>query len=139
MAEKSGRLGGDSRIKKETSFDICKSIENFVAEIELSFEVAPLSVLDGNGRGKDAHILCKHGKYIYVLKDINDKILYVGETQTSVKNRCIGDGSGAHKNKNWYGNVSSIDYYNAKNLTLRQRKLIERALIIKLEPQHNYI
>lgn len=112
-------------------------INKFINDLNIPFQTENKSVIEADGRKKDSNKLCRSGKYIYVFKDKQGQILYVGETEKGVKSRCKGDGSGCHNEKEWYKQVETIDYYDVANLSKAERKLLEMALIIKLNPVHN--
>jgi len=90
-----------------------------------------------NGNKKNAPRACKGGYSVYILYSQKDDVLYVGETAVSVKSRCFGDGSGAHKHKSWFKQVSYVKHYTKnteQELNKKERKLIEQALSINLKP-----
>mgnify|MGYP002266804549 CR=1 FL=1 len=85
------------------------------------------TVENSDGRKKEAHEACKAGSFIYLLYDINDALLYLGETGKSIRTRLTGDGSGSHNRKDWYKDVAYIMYYRGNNVDLceTERKIIE--------------
>jgi len=89
-----------------------------------------------DGRKKDAPLFSRKGSFVYVAYDVDDLVLYVGETGVSVKTRFCGDGSGAHKNKEWYKNMTKIKYLCNENFTEKHRKMLEQTLSIILEPKY---
>lgn len=91
----------------------------------------------GDGRKKNAHETCKNGFFLYLFYDNNDKLLYVGETGDSIKKRIKGHGSGAHNKKIWYNNISYVKYLKDDKLNLYERKLLESAFIIEMNPIYN--
>lgn len=92
-----------------------------------------------NGNRNDAPPACKNGSVLYVLRDQKKRVLYVGESGESVKNRCFLDGSGAHNRKSWFAKVNSVQYYKPKEgeMTKAERVMVEHALILVLKPEHN--
>lgn len=98
-------------------------------------------IVTTNGRLKIGHEGAKKGSFVYLLYDKNDKLLYVGETGTTIKNRLKADGSGAHfvKNRKMFDETSYIKYLKTiKNdaLSPMERKMIEQALTIHLKPKY---
>jgi len=119
-------------------------LENFASklykEMEIDFKTVNINnVKNSDGRKNDALEVCKRGSFVYLLYDSNNKLLYVGETGISIKSRCFSDGSGAHKNKPWFNDVSYIKYYRKNNSDFSsfERKAIENALCILLKPKNN--
>jgi len=91
-----------------------------------------------NGKNKDAPEACKGNSVIYILYSKDNEILYVGESKISVKTRCTGDGSGSHKNKGWWEDVTYVKYLinKEKPFTEKERKFIEQAFSIHLSPKY---
>jgi len=71
-----------------------------------------------------------------LLYDIDDQLLYVGETGERIKTRLTGDGSGSHNRKDWYRDVAYIKYYRANNEELceTERKIIEESISLVKNP-----
>lgn len=106
--------------------DISVYIEN-----NLSIK-ANISVIEQtDGRIKPTPEYCQSGSFIYYIYDKLNNIIYIGETGTSIKNRLFNDGSGAHKLKYWFKYADYVRYFKDNNMTADERKLIERALILK--------
>jgi hypothetical protein len=84
--------------------------------------------------------LCQTASSLYVAY-AGDRVLYVGETSTTIRNRFIGDGSGSHRDKredrNWYSEMTHVRYvsFDAAELPEKHRKLFEQALAIQLKPE----
>lgn len=94
-------------------------------------------IKETHGRKKNAPLCCKNGTFIYYLYDKLGNIIYIGETDASVKSRLFGDGSGSHKHKVWFNQVHSVKYYEDYRMDCNRRKSIERALIQKHNPKYN--
>jgi len=96
-------------------------------------------IKDINGNNSNAPRACKKGSSVYILYSNNNSVLYVGETGVSIKSRCFGDGSGAHCKKDWFNDVDSVSHYtkdNESEFNEKERKFIEQALSITLEPTY---
>lgn len=92
-----------------------------------------------NGRSLDAPRACKAGSSVYILLSKTNDILYVGETGTSIKSRCFGDGSGSHFHKPWFCDVVKVKHFTASGIvefSVMERKISEQALSIHLSPAH---
>lgn len=92
-----------------------------------------------NGNLADAPRACKKGSSIYILYSGENIVLYVGETGESIKTRCFGDGSGAHKHKDWFNRVLYVKHYtkdSEEDLNEKERKFIEQAFSVHLDPIH---
>ncbi|WP_445669314.1 GIY-YIG nuclease family protein [Paenibacillus sp. FSL R7-0204] len=94
-----------------------------------------------DGRSKLGHEGAKKGSFIYLLYDVNDNLLYVGETGTHLKNRLYRDGSGSHyiTNRTMYDETKYVEYIRTEKedaLTPMERKMIEQALSIYLKPKY---
>lgn len=76
------------------------------------------------------------GSQLYVLIGENNKILYVGETGTSLYNRIRGDGSGSHYNKAWFKYVRIVSFMKLPNNKFIRRKW-GNELSIVLKPVYN--
>lgn len=116
--------------------EISKNISSYI-ESRLSDEVDITDIKQTHGKRNDAPPWCKRGSFIYYLYDELGNIIYIGETGVSVKSRLFGDGSGAHSNKDWFGEVKTVKYYKNDEMNNDRRKLIERALIYNHNPVHN--
>ncbi|MGE4403533.1 MAG: GIY-YIG nuclease family protein [Desulfobulbus sp.] len=112
--------------------DLVKFIWPFLKKVDIQ------TVEKSDGRSKDSHETCKNGSFIYLLYDINDNLLYVGETGKSIKTRLTGDGSGSHYKKDWYKDVAYIKYYggNSADLSDKERKIIEESISLVKRPKH---
>ena len=97
----------------------------------LSNKVNITVIKNTNGNKKTTPTYCQSGSFIYYIYDKFNNIIYIGETGTSIKNRLFNHGSGAHKSKYWFKHASYIRYFKDNNMTVDERKLIERALILK--------
>ncbi len=74
--------------------------------------------------------ISEKGSYLYAAYDSNGQLLYVGETGKSLKRRFTADGSGSHKNKDWYENMATVKYKKLCPRDKKYRKLLEKALIL---------
>lgn len=96
-----------------------------------------ISVEDLKCKNDDIEYL-NNGSFIYVAYNHNI-VLYVGETGVHLGARFFGNGSGAHKNKEWFKNITSIRYFKISDVDPSEnlRKRLECGLIFLLEPIHN--
>lgn len=120
---------------------VIKQSTTFANEIDSQFNTSWLTVSrtdleTADGRKRNAPDYTKNGSFLYIAYE-NNHVLYIGETSVSVKSRFFGDGSGAHKTKEWYKRVTHINYIKAthEELPKKFRKLLEQALSIVLEPE----
>lgn len=119
-----------------------KKIQEFSANLFKHYEKDlmhnTIDEINIDGRNKDAPEACKGNSAIYILYTKDNEILYVGESGESVKTRCTGDGSGSHKNKDWWKDVTYVKYLiNKENrFTEKERKFIEQAFSIHLSPKY---
>lgn len=112
----------------------CKIVEKIKAQ--LCTETVE-NIQKAHGNSKNSPACCKKGSFIYFLYDDNGKLLYIGETGVSVKNRMFLDGTGAHNKKSWFKNVKEVRYYQDNNMDFDTRKLIERVLIKHYDTLYN--
>ncbi|MGF3104083.1 GIY-YIG nuclease family protein [Rossellomorea sp. DUT-2] len=124
---------------KEEIFEHSRNIYNTIADLLLTVDME--EVITSNGYFKDAHETTKKGSFIYLLYDSHDRLLYVGETGTSIKKRLISDGSGAHRSTNpeLYKQIKYIKYFKSSEdnlLNSMERKMIEQATTIYLKPKY---
>ena len=102
-----------------------------------------------DGRRDRNNPISQKGSYLYAAYDSDGQLLYVGETEKSLKRRFISDGEGAHKfdkeHQKWYENMETVKYKKLnpsdgeddEEDDKRYRKLLERALILAGNPEHN--
>ena len=74
--------------------------------------------------------ISEKGSCLYAAYGSNGQLLYVGETGKSLKRRFTADGSGSHKNKDWYENMETVKYKKLCPRDKKYRKLLEKALIL---------
>ena len=118
------------------SIEFSKRIVENLTNLWVTVKKADLAADGRKKKGLDAPSFATAGSFLYVAYE-DEKVLYVGETRVSVKSRFLGDGSGSHKNKEWYSRVTHINYVKAihDELTDNHRKLLEQALSINLSPE----
>ena len=91
---------------------------------------------DGRTTRNNPPSYTERASYLYVAYE-NSNVLYVGEASTSIRDRFIAHGSGAHNKKNWYQRMTHVEYIKATfcELPEKHRMLLEQALSIKLNPE----
>ncbi|OCL26602.1 hypothetical protein U472_11500 [Orenia metallireducens] len=126
--------------KKQIFFEKIVTDEAQVITNKIKSKLKSISidkVISSDGRSKESPEVCKSGSFVYLLYDKNDKLLYVGETGTSIRKRLKGHGGGSHKGKPWYKRIKTIKYYkgDAKVFDEKKRKFVEQAFSIALNPE----
>ena len=112
---------------KEIALWICNAVAS-ESEIEVSS-------LKSSIHGREEY---SHG--LYFLYNAQKEVVYVGMTHAkkqSLFRRINGNGSGAHKNKNWFSNVCYVKFYPFDGYSKEQLKLAERLAIREMEPMYN--
>lgn len=128
---------------KKVSEKTLDSTKKLYKSLEREFKSSKIKeVITSDGRKSDSHEAAKKGSYIYLLYDSDDNLLYVGETGVSIRRRLTGDGSGSHqiKNNEMYRKIDTIKYIKTdceNGLSPKERKVIESALILCLNPAFN--
>ena len=94
------------------------------------------------GRGLNAFNDEKHRQGIYFLYNSNNQIIYIGKVgtgcSTSLYDRMIGHGSGAHNKQEWYKEVEYGKYIIFKHLNDSEIEIVERLCIMYNPHKDNY-
>jgi hypothetical protein len=97
--------------------------------------VTKVEIEDADGREKQSSPICQNGSILYIAYE-EEVVLYVGETSKSIKRRFCSDGSGAHKNRPWYQNMTYVKFvqFTEASLPTKFRKALEQMLAIIKSP-----
>ena len=115
--------------------EACQFAKHAFCDFEGAEAVTKEEVEAADGRRRSNPISQK-GSYVYAAYDASGCLLYVGETEESIKDRFSGHGSGAHNRKCWYGFMESVKFKKLNSGGKDYRKLLEKALILAGRPKY---
>lgn len=123
----------------KTLDEAIKFSESFLCEFERSADCTTIACIEQADGRKAWNPLSAKGSYVYAAYGSDGSLLYVGETEKSIKRRFISDGAGSHKSneKNWYGDVAYVKYLKLDPDSKEYRMLLEKALIFAGNPKFN--